>query len=135
MTDKEAIEEIKSLLLALGGQEYLKEEEPENYKLSEAIETILNLIQTQQEEIEILKQEKATAWEEWNIIDEYCEQEKPKYKAELEKKEKIIEEMAKSMSENMYCDFIRTTDDKCAITECRNCFKEYFINKVEKEKK
>ena len=68
MTDKEAVEEIKSLLLSLGGQEYLKEEEPENYKLSKAIETVLNLIQTQQKEIE--------------------------------KKDKIIDEMAKWLCED-----------------------------------
>jgi hypothetical protein len=79
-----------------------------------AIETVLNLIQTQQAEIDILKQEKATAWEDWNIINEYCEQEKQKYKAEIEKKDKIIdnsineiEKIRQYFSEDLQVEFIR----------------------------
>ena len=108
----------------------------------EYLENIKQYLQTQQEEIEILKQEKATAWEEWNIINEYCEQEKQKYKAEIEKKDRIIEEIIGEL-ENNHCsirDIVaeEICDDRCIGNNDWTCFKhikEYFINKVEKENK
>lgn len=77
------------------------------------VKVLLNLIKTQQEEIEILKQEKATAWEEWNILNEYCEQEEQKYKAEIEKKDEIInnsineiERLRQYFSEDLQVEFV-----------------------------
>lgn len=72
MTDKEK-EAIERLKLDITKPLYYREQTIVNV---DDLETVLNLIQTQQEEIEHLKQEKATAWEEWNNIDQYCDQEK-----------------------------------------------------------
>lgn len=41
---EQSIEELSSLKLALGEQEYLKQEEPENYKLSQALDTALEVL-------------------------------------------------------------------------------------------
>lgn len=52
--EKEAVEEVKILIKSIGGidSEYLKECEPENYKLCMSLSTVLNLIEEQQKEIE-----------------------------------------------------------------------------------
>lgn len=42
---EQSIEELSSLKLALGEQEYLKQEEPENYKLSQALDTALEVLE------------------------------------------------------------------------------------------
>lgn len=103
--------------------------------------TVLNLIEKQQTEIKNLKQEKATAWEEWNIINEYCEQEEQKYKYLYQKaldctiksdrenleKDKIIDEMAGYMATH-----------KCWIYDFEQAFskdiREHFERKVEENK-
>ncbi len=66
-------------------------------------------------------------------------------KLENEKKDKIIDEMAKQMSaictgisivreqfEKCYCEFINTDEDCCWKTdkECKDCIKQYFERKV-----
>ena len=57
-----------------------------------------------------------------------------KAKAELEKKDKIIDLLIDALMENYehfnYCD--RKSHDK-HLGNCKNCIKEYFTNKVEKE--
>lgn len=103
MTDKEAIselEEFRNFKHTYYGNAWFKVEVCADDEMKGKIDKIINLIQAQQEEIEILKQEKATAWEEWNILNEYCEQEEQKYKAEIEKKDKIIDEMAEYLYED-----------------------------------
>lgn len=120
MTDKEAVEEIKSLLLSLGGQEYLKEEEPENYKLSKAIETVLNLIQIQQEEIE----------KKNGIVRSII--------SRLDNDIKNITEIKAKKSEHYLDDYTRCRLKayKTKTREIKEYIeKEYFINKVEKENK
>ncbi len=141
MTDKEAIEILKDDEIYITDSFYREFRTTIADKYTKAFETVLNLIQTQHEEIEILKQEKATAWEEYNNIDQYCDQEKQKHKEEIEKKDKIIDLMSWAMTheevpQDEYC-ICRNTD--CEVVggnrECKNCIKEYFINKVEKENK
>ena len=103
--EKKAIENCRLLLMGDitvhiqnedGATDYYGEV---NKLYNEDLETVLNLIEKQQAEIESLEQEKQEAWEEWNNIDNYCEQEKQKYKAEIEKKDKIINLMAKDIKE------------------------------------
>lgn len=97
MTEAEAVEKSKEIVNMLkfwknhGWISAIKIEKVREYFI--ALTISLNLIQTQQAEIEHLKQEKATAWEEWNNIDQYCDQEKQKYKAEIEKKDTLIHTM------------------------------------------
>ena len=80
-----------------------------------------HIIQKQQEEIELLKEQKQY------VIDEYSET--------IEKKDKIIDEMAGyiatldieedicSKTENEHC-------DKMNFGECEDCIKQYFESKV-----
>ena len=66
--------------------------------------------------------------------------------SELEKKDKIINEMATTLSsvctgievirkqfEENYCEFMNSDEDCCwkADKECSDCIKEYFTNKAE----
>jgi hypothetical protein len=63
MTPEEAIEELKDLLRAFGNIDtsleynYLRDEEPENYKTAIAIETVLNLIKKQEKIIDLMANE------------------------------------------------------------------------------
>ena len=52
---------------------------------------------------------------------------------ENNKQNKIIDEMAKYMSENRKCDFIVSTNENCVNTDCKDCFKQYFEKKVDEE--
>lgn len=66
-----------------------------------------------------------------------------KYKeqqAELEKKDKVINEMAKHIQENEFYDDIICMEKNCKNEECHgecgeDCIKEHFTNKVEREGK
>lgn len=94
-----------------------------------AIGTVLNLVQTQQEEIERLKKTelKAKGGGVKVTLEGLLE-----LKAEIEKKDKIIDEMARTFYD---------TESLCVNDEikvdckhnCTDCIKQYFINKVEKE--
>ena len=85
-----------------------------NLSMGGAIEIVLNLIQTQQEEINDLK---------WR--NEIYVKSIKSHKSEIEKKDKIIDEMAEQIYDEWYIPNIKTVDD----------VKEHFINKVEKESK
>lgn len=140
-------------------------------ELIEIQETVLNLIQTQQEEINDLKwrneiyvksiKSHKSEIEKYKIQlaevfantvnsdlkqkhkhEEDLETLNLGWKAELEKKDEIIDEMASFIGayeldeeiSKTYCD---GTLDNCKHKEdagtCRACIKEYFINKVEEE--
>lgn len=124
--EKKAIKNLKRAQNDIGfGTLYSQEEEDKD------IETVLNLI----EELNKEKEEsyyKGYAKREQEAI-EICKT--CRYKEESRKKDKIINEMAKVMSRNMLCDFIRTTDEKCVGHICEDCFRAYFINLVEEEEK
>lgn len=60
--------------------------------------------------------------------------------SELEKKDKVINEMAKHIQENEFYDDIICMEKNCKNEECHgecgeDCIKEYFTNKVEREGK
>lgn len=63
--------------------------------------------------------------------------------SELEKKEAIINEMAEYIDkitfvdekEDYGCDFQLLTNVMCNHNNCKECIKEYFTNKVEREGK
>lgn len=84
------------------------------------ISTALNLIQRQQEEIDKYKIESDNFWEEWNNLEQSCFEEEQKLKTKLEKKDKIIDEMAKDLFYKYYDD-LRSIED----------IKKYFEEKVE----
>ena len=101
-------------------------------------ETIINLIQEQQKEIEI-KQNRIQELEKALIDDNY------KYRKEMRKKHKIIDLMAETISaittdiptiikqfEEKYCEFINSDDDCCWKTDksCKDCIKQYFENQT-----
>lgn len=93
------------------------------------VEPIKQLIQTQQEEIEDLK------WK--NKI--YVKSIKSHANA-MEKKDKVIEEMAKYIEDESTVDEFCSKENCYAddyenghCRKCLNCIKEYFINKVEEE--
>lgn len=93
------------------------------------IETVVNLIKKQQEEIEDLK------WK--NKI--YVKSIKS-HKLEIEKKDKIIKLMAKWINhhtryyddDGCYCELINTICNDDIV--CEHCIKQYFENKVEGSK-
>ena len=63
--------------------------------------------------------------------------------SELEKKDKVIDEMSKYVNsplripEEKYCELYHSDEDCCWKTDkdCKDCIKEYFTNKVEREGK
>lgn len=116
MTDKEkeAIERCKQLI---------KAEHANWIGLSNqnAINIVLNLIEKVSSEFAIGKRQ----YEQ--LIDDYDELnfKNINQQKELEKKDKIIDEMAEQIYDEWYIPNIKTIDD----------VKEYFINKVEKEYK
>ena len=85
---------------------------------------MLNLVQSQQEEIKTQR----------DIIVRHIKK-KVKLEEEIEKKDKIMDEMA------TYIGKIDESEDLCNDdichegNNCNRCIIEYFINKVEKEKK
>lgn len=89
----------------------------------------LNLLKKKDVEIHCLEEEKQNAWEEWNNIEQSSYEEKEKLKTEIEKKDKIIDEMAK------YIDFDKMDfqcSTLCVKENCKEeCIKEYFERKVE----
>ena len=59
-----------------------------------------------------------------------------KQQAELEKKDKVINEMAKYLdAEDATETFCEGQEEADCIADCINCIKEYFTNKVEREGK
>ena len=104
----------------------------------EDVEIVLNLIQEQQKETET-KQNRIQELEKALIDDNY------KYKEEMKKKDKIIDLMAKTLSEvctgitvvinqfeKRYCEFLNSDEDCCwkTDTDCSYCIKQYFENQA-----
>lgn len=153
MTDgeKKAIDDLFSLT-HINGYINLYDQEKANIYTSNlkrwqnGVKVLLNLMQTQQEEIErlecnneILQGEldrigvKTLKLEKGSSTDDVI--------AEIEKKDKVIDLMSWAMThtevpQDEYC-ICRSMS--CEVVggsrECKNCIKEYFINKVEKESK
>lgn len=123
MTDKEAIGVLGYQLNMRNTDVYT----PINY---EAIETVLNLIQTQQKEIERLKQTELNA--KGGAVKITLEG-LLELKVEIEKKNKIIDEMAKELVKTNYMKYCNVSN--CDYPPCNKekCIKEYFIHKVEKD--
>ena len=97
--------------------------------------------------IEKLKKEK-TKWENRiygvgetriDLMIEDVIRELQKYQNELEKKDKVINELSVYVNsplripEEKYCEFYNSDEDCCWKTdkECKDCIKEYFTNKAE----
>lgn len=111
------------------------------------VRILLNLLEKQQAEIESLEQEKQEAWEEWNNIDNYCEQEKQKYKAKIEKKdnavrnivqrlENDIKNITKTKADGKHSDYYSRNRLKAYKTKTKEIKeyieKQYFNQKIEK---
>lgn len=140
MTDKqkEAIERLKYINMAYDCNNYYS-----RYDL-DCIETALNLIQTQQVEIDSLKDFKEIA--ESKVTDlnpiglartnQLLSRQCHKLQEESEKKEKIIDEMATYIAtldiEEDICEKTKNEHcDKMNFGECEDCIKQYFERKVE----
>ena len=159
MTDKEkeAIEDLFSLT-HINGYINLYDQEKANIYTSDlkrwqnGVKVLLNLIQTQQEDIEDYQRILDT-FDKREYRKRYLEEERAKrpkllypdadeiyqryyeQKAEIEKKDKIIDLMAIYIDladENIHK---RLKKDDVAYYGSKHCIKEYFINKVEKESK
>lgn len=136
--EKEAIEivdnKIWNLMNTVCGNCIIEDYERDNYQ--EAIEIVLNLLKKQDKEINCLEQEKQDAWEEWNNLEQSSYEEEKRLKAEIEKKDKIIDFMAVCILAREigkpYCQF----NEKCTKYEhgrniyCRDCIIQYFESKV-----
>ena len=144
MTDKEkeAIERLKYIDMQYDCNNYYS-----RYDL-DCIETILNLLQTQQAEIEHQKEKRENQKKELSILNEkqkefnklrntvnsYKGQFK-RQQAEIEKKDKIIDEMANSFAEEgFYSEHCQTLiDNDICPDDCNKCVKQYFERKSENE--
>ena len=136
MTDgeKKAIDDLFSLT-HINGYINLYDQEKANIYTSNlkrwqnGVKVLLNLMQTQQEEINDLK---------WR--NEIYVKSIKSHKSEIEKKDKIIDEMANHIvtSDSNLCQYLDMTT-KCKYyagenkKTCDKCIKEYFIHKVEEE--
>lgn len=147
MTDKqkEAIEEFEKLIK-------LRKNKAGEIKFDTCIvstaqlEIVVNLIQTQQAEIEHQKEKRENQKKELSILNEkqkefnklrntvnsYKGQFK-RQQAEIEKKDKIIDEMANSFAEEgFYSEHCQTLiDNDICPDDCNKCVKQYFERKVE----
>lgn len=126
MTSEEAIEILKDDEMYITDSFYREFRTTIADKYTKAFETVLNLIKTQQEEIQ-------------QVLDDYQDLGKEKYKleCELEKKEAVIDEMAKHISN------LDTDEDVCKNIQCtdgynrlhKNCFrlhKRIFYKQIRK---
>lgn len=136
--EKQAIERLKSI------DETTEEYDGNLFKAD--FETVLNLIEKQQAEIEEYKEMYAvsvadrvnSAFEQKYKNDEDLEMLYKGCQIELEEKDKITDEMAKYIAgldiEEDIC--VKTGKlgecDSMAYGECENCIKEYFKKKVQK---
>lgn len=102
----------------------------------QAIETVLNLIAKQKAEIEDKQDEINVLEAQRDSIENQFEQ----AKAEIEKKDRIIDEMAEWIEKHTkyydedgcYCEVEKDICNK--NIECEDCIKEYFTKKVEEDK-
>lgn len=128
MTDKEK-EAVETMQHWIEYEKANKEKINKADELIEIQETVLNLLQTQQEEIE----------QSNKVIDKRNEK-----KIELVeiclKKDKIIDEMAKYIEDESTVDEFCSKENCYAddyenghCRKCLNCIKKYFINKAEEE--
>lgn len=130
-TEKQAIERLKEDIK--NSDSYDLYSEDMTVCFIEDVETTLNLIEKQQKEIK--------NWEDHCTVDlerEITElnNENFEYKAEIENKDKIIDEMAEyivALSASQYVCFVKKSrDEECPKGKlCRTCIKEYFKKKVE----
>lgn len=147
MTDEEkkAIDDLFSLT-HINGYINLYDQKKANIYTSDlkrwqnSVKVLLNLIQTQQEEIEKKDALINTMGAEFERLED-LEDNTDMLKLELQKKDKIIDEMAKyiaslDMEEDICVKNVANTE-LCneEYSNCKECVKEYFINKVEKESK
>lgn len=123
MTEKEAIKELLNIQNIMTLKHHIAG--------PEAIRIVLNLIQTQQEEIKTQR----------DIIVRHIKK-KIELEEKIEKKDKIIDEMAKTLkwALNVGLGFIPSSictckEDirNCEDKICTDCIKQYFTKKIEKE--
>lgn len=107
-------------------------------KISQAIETVLNMIKEKDSEIERLEQTLARNIAR-NVTSSMKESAKSKedlemlnagWQIELEKKDKIIDEMIGSFIDLGFGFEYCNNDDRC-INDCDKCIKQYFERKSE----
>lgn len=97
----------------------------DDFKFEDAIKTVLNLIQTQKEESEKKKAEYSDLklkYEQGLLLHKH-------HLIELEKKDKIIDEMAKQLYILGFCKEIKCKE--CTAKEFKECIKQYFERKIE----
>lgn len=79
-------------------------------ELSQAVQTVLNMLKEKDKEISNLKIEIDEAWEEWNNLERGSYEEKTRLKDEIKKKDKKIEKLKKE-SEHWKNAFERELED------------------------
>lgn len=101
-------------------------------KDKEAIETVLNMLKEKDKEIANLKNEINEAWEEWNNLEQSSYEEETRLKDEIKKKDKQIDLMAEYINEIDVSEEICEGKTMCD-ENCKECIKQYFESKAEKE--
>ena len=95
-------------------------------EINTAIETVLNELEYKQDDINVLQAQRDSV-----------ENQLKQAKAELEKKDKIIDEMAEEIrktiliikNESKFCQY----EESCKNKQCKECIKQYFERKVDKQ--
>lgn len=109
--------------------------------MNKVIETVLKLIETQKSELEPIKKLNIpvkTLVAEWERLED-LEDNTDMLKAEIEKKDRIINAMTKVIIDSSICDYFIKQHCKHYAGEnkklCDECILEYFTKLVEGEKK
>ena len=98
-------------------------------KISQAIETVLNELEYKQDDINVLQTQRDSV-----------ENQLKQAKAELEKKDKIIDEIIDEfykktkISTNCFMQRKRGIEQCLNYKNCKECIKQYFTRKVDKQK-
>ena len=107
-------------------------------ELSQAVQTVLNMLKEKDKEISNLKIEINEAWEEWNNLERTSYKEERRLKDKIKKKEKQIDLMAEQL-EGVPINKNISNFEQPNLKECITIFtnkedvKQYFENKAEKE--
>lgn len=138
MQIEEAKQHIEIFEMALRSKQCLGEQELEEYKLCQAIDTVLNELDIYKTNNEILHGEldrigiDTLKLEEGMSTDDVIE--------EIKKKDKVIDEMATFIDDYTYrdntddfvCDFQLRNNCDCINIDCKECIKQYFSEKAQK---
>lgn len=119
-------EEMKAIEFIQKRQEFMKSEPRCVGDLENNIDTILKLIEKQQAEIKEIKNQDTQDWEEkCNLVYQELNQ-------QLEKKDKVINEMAKEIL-RLDTEKSKFEYDHAKMWDIEKGIKEYFTRKVEKD--